>query len=494
MPYLPAPDVTSLVILEQDEVRCYNLETQSQWTIGRATPENTPDISLTSAIAGRKHGELIYIDDEWFYLDNGSRNGTFYNGKKIESGLNGRTEPTLLQDGDVLRIDYSNLETPDRRGVWMLFTTSNVQGNWLHVPLTGRDVFKIGRDSQTCDIVLPFPYISACHTKITYLNGVYYVSDCNSRAGTWLNGEEVTNPHILKDKDKISICDCDFIFTGRGLIYNNKTPKSTHQQVSTGSVILSVDIKSKKVRDQKSSELKTLLQNIRIDICSGQLIALLGGSGAGKTTLMNCINGTDQSGIEGTVIFQKENLYQNYKRLKYLIGNVPQMNVFHDVLSVEAELKNAAMLRLPGDTSREEINEQVSSTLKALNLFSLRNMQIKKLSGGEQKRVNIGIELVADRKFLCLDEPDAGLDPKSKEELISILKELVQKKGKTILAIIHDVSNIDLFDKIIMMVKANGVGRLAFAGTPNQARQFFGVNDLREMYPLVEKNPERYLK
>lgn len=491
MPYLPTLDVTSLVILEQDEVRCYSLETQNQWTIGRASPGNTPDIPLISAIAGRKHGELIYVDSEWFYIDNGSLNGTFHNGNKVESGLNGRTEPVLLQNGDILRIDYSDFNTPDRRGVWMLFTTSNVEGKWIHIPLMDRNVLKIGRDPQICNIVLPFPYISASHTKITYLNGAYYVSDCNSRAGTWLNGKEVTNPLILKEKDQISICDCNFIFTGRGLIYNDKSPKSTHQQINN--TILSVDIRSKKVHDQNGFGQKELLHNIHLNIHSGQLIALLGSSGAGKSTLMNCLNGTDKCGFDGTVLFQEENLYQNYKRLKYLIGNVPQRNIVHEMLSVEAELKNAAILRLPGDTTREEINRQVESTLKSLNLSTIRNTQIKKLSGGEKKRVNIGVELVADRKFLCLDEPDAGLDPQYKEELFLILQRLVHKKGKTILAIIHDVSSIDLFDQIILMVKVNGVGRLAFAGTPNQARQYFDVKDLREVYSLVEKEPERYL-
>ena len=79
--------------------------------------------------------------------------------------------------------------------------------------------------------------------------------------------------------------------------------------------------------------------------------------------------------------------------------------------SVEEELKNAAVLRLPGDTSRKGIQQQVDKTLQVLNLEPKRHTQIKKLSGGEQKRVNIGIELVADRQLLCLDEPDAGLDP-----------------------------------------------------------------------------------
>ncbi len=76
--------------------------------------------------------------------------------------------------------------------------------------------------------------------------------------------------------------------------------------------------------------------------------------------------------------------------------------------------------------------------------------------------MNIGIELVADRLLLCLDEPDAGLDPASKRELFTILRDLAHKRDKSVIVIIHDVAEIALFDKVIMMAKIDNVGRLAF--------------------------------
>ena len=91
-------------------------------------------------------------------------------------------------------------------------------------------------------------------------------------------------------------------------------------------------------------------------------------------------------------------------------------------------------------------------------------IRIAKCSGGEKRRVSIGMELVADKQFLCLDEPEANLDPGNKRNLFETLRNLAHSEGKLILSIIHDVSDIDLFDKIIIMNKVDNVGRLAFFG------------------------------
>ena len=116
----------------------------------------------------------------------------------------------------------------------------------------------------------------------------------------------------------------------------------------------------------------------------------------------------------------------------------------------------------------------MNRTLEILGITGVRKNKNSKLSGGEKTRVNIGIELVADRDLLCLDEPDQGLDPKYKHEVFQIMRDLAHKNGKSVLSIIHDVSEIDMFDQVIMLVKADGVGRLAFSGTPAQMREKFG--------------------
>lgn len=220
--FQPPTDQTTLVILEQGDVQCYRLDEAAQWSLGRKTPKNNPDIALKSSVVSRCHGTFLLVDDQWFYCDQGSLNGTVYNGKKVRCGLNRRIMPVMLKNGDVLRIDHSSAGKSDPRGVWMLFSTERIPGKWTYFPLTCQSIVSIGRDKNQCDLVQQLPYVSAKHMKLMIRDGNCYVSDCGSETGTWVNGERIDRMVRLFEKDRISICDCNFIFTGTGLIYNNR--------------------------------------------------------------------------------------------------------------------------------------------------------------------------------------------------------------------------------------------------------------------------------
>ena len=479
----------ALIIIENGKIRKCLLDNKNIWTIGRATKDNNPDISLYSEIAGRKHGEIIGSGTDWFYIDKGSVNGTYYNGKKIHKDNNGSMTPVLLKNGDILRIDSKDLNNPDPRGVWIMYTTDNVDGEWHSFPLINKDQVVIGRDSDNCDIVIDLPYISEQHCKITQSNKKYYLSDCGSMAGTWLNNEMISSHVILKEKDRISLCDKHFIFTGNSLIYtiNNNAGNLTDR------VMLKADIETKIVDDSNGRGKKELIRDIHLKVRQGTLVALLGGSGAGKTTIMNCLNGMDTTGVKGTILFNGEDLQKNFNRLKLRIGSVPQENVLHKMLTVEQELTYAAESRLPKGVSKSDRTRRVDWIINQLGLDKQRKTQICKCSGGEQSRVNIGIDLVADKALFCLDEPDKGLDPQSKHELFTILRDLAHNEGKSILVIIHDVSEIDLFDQLVMMAKVDNVGRLAFSGNPNEAREYFGA-EIKTAYELIKENPKKYVR
>ena len=370
-------------------------------------------------------------------------------------------------------------------------------GNWMDYPLGGKKTILIGRD-KSCDIVESRPYIASQHARITGLSGRHFLADCDTDAGTYLNGARIFGDTILNVGDCISICDCNYYYQGDKLLYLKRDGQEVREalrntEVSDRPVVLSANIATKRVKNNSGAGTKELIRDIRLDIHEGTLVALLGTAGAGKSTVMNCLNGMDLEGVQGSVEYRGVDLFRNFDQMKYLIGSVPQKKVFHKTFTPEQEFRLAARKRLPADTTDQEIEQRVDRTLEMLSMNGVRKNKNSKLSGGEQTRVNVGIELVADRDLLCLDEPDQGLSPNYKHELFEIMRNLAHANGKNVLSIIHDVSEIDMFDQVIMLAKVDGVGRLAFAGTPEEARNFFGV-DIRDAYALLEREPKRFVK
>ena len=498
--YIPQISGASLIVLENDQIRVCDLDTRPEWKIGRYDPDNpnTPDILFTSKIVSREHGWIQNIDDRWFFVDNPHNlNGTFHNGVKVPRPRNGNKTPVMLESGDILRIDNEDLNHANTQGVLMLFTTATITGTWTLHPLNGQTT-TIGRDNS-CDIVEPLPYMSASHAQISCVNGSYYLSDCGSTAGTYLNGRQISSSTLLREKDSISLCDCTYFFLGDKLLYAKRNRRRELENLcqtrpADRPVILKADIETKRVKDNNGGGMKELLRDIHLEIKQGTLVALLGTAGAGKTTVMNCLNGMDLTGVQGKVMFRDVDLMKHFDQMKYLIGSVPQKKTFHPTFTPEKEFRLAAKKRLPADTTNAEIEERVDKTLEMLSMTGVRKNRNSKLSGGEQTRVNVGIELVADRDLLCLDEPDQGLSPNYKHELFEIMRNLAHANGKSVLTIIHDVSEIDLFDQVIMLAKVDGVGRLAFSGTPEEARKLFGITDIKDAYSLLEKNPEKYVR
>lgn len=370
-------------------------------------------------------------------------------------------------------------------------------GNLDSFSLDGRDRVVIGRNTNA-DLRASRAYLAAEHAEITQKDGVYFLTDLGSDAGTYLNDKRVVGTVTLRPEDRISMADVNMVFTGGDVLYDKhyterKTEDLRGRGVSECPVILQASIRTKQVRHYSGTGMKELIRDVNLQLREGTLVALLGTAGAGKSTVMNCLNGMDLAGVQGSVFYRGVDLMRDFERMKYMIGSVPQKKVFHPAFTPEEEFRQSAILRLPADTSNKEIKRRVDKTLEMLSMTGVRKSRNSTLSGGEQTRVNVGIELVADRDLLCLDEPDQGLSPNYKHELFEIMRGLAHDYGKTVLSIIHDVSEIDLFDQVIMMAKVDGVGRLAFSGTPAEAREYFGV-DIRDVYALLEREPERFVK
>lgn len=497
LPVTPPAEGAQLIILEEGRVRTVSLDSRNQWSLGREAGSGV-GIPLTSALASREHGWFMKMEGRWYYVDNpGNTNGTFYNGSKLPRPTPGRNTTVCLNNRDILRIDNEDLNRSSSRGILMMFSATPVRGQWRTFFLTGRSQLTIGRDPGS-DIVEPQPYVSRRHARLELKNGLWLLSDCGSIAGTFLNGKRITSPTPLREKDCISLYDRNYFFLGDHLLYAALDPHVRQKLLHSTppghrQVVLRADIRSKTVKSDTGSGTKQLLRDVKLEIREGTLVALLGTAGAGKSTLMNCLNGMDLGGVTGSVIYRDVNLMENFDQMKYMIGSVPQQKTFHPSFTPELEFRFAARKRLPADTSREEIQARVDQTLKMLSIDGVRRNRNSKLSGGEQTRVNVGIELVADRDLLCLDEPDQGLSPNYKHELFEILRNLAHKNGKSVLTIIHDVSEINLFDQVIILAKVDGVGRLAFSGSPEEARAHFGA-DIRDVYALLEREPKRFVR
>lgn len=129
---------------------------------------------------------------------------------------------------------------------------------------------------------------------------------------------------------------------------------------------------------------------------------------------------------------------------------MPQSDIVYDNLTVKQMLHYAAKLRMPDDTSKQERISKVQEVIETVELKGHESKLIKKLSGGQKKRVSIAIELLSSPKLFFLDEPSSGLDPGTEEKLMETLRKM-SRMGTTIILITHNTMNIHLCDKIIFL-------------------------------------------
>ncbi|XP_061886648.1 ATP-binding cassette sub-family A member 5 [Entelurus aequoreus] len=179
------------------------------------------------------------------------------------------------------------------------------------------------------------------------------------------------------------------------------------------------------------------LRGLTFDIYEGQITALLGHSGAGKSTLMNILCGicppTDGSAsIYGSPVAE-------VAEMKQLVGICPQFNIVFDVLTVEEHLRMFAAIKgIPA----ADVDAEVSRVLKDLDLEKIMTAQAKNLSGGQKRKLSVGIAILGDPKILLLDEPTAGMDPCSRRQVWSLLKS--RRAGRVIVLSTHYMDEADI--------------------------------------------------
>ena len=234
---------------------------------------------------------------------------------------------------------------------------------------------------------------------------------------------------------------------------------------------------------------KYLLRDIHMYIQPGHMVLLLGGSGAGKTTYLNAVNGYEKAKAE--VVLNGRNMYKNYKDMQYDIGFVPQQDLMRGSDTVYRTLMDAATLRLPSSFTRAEREARVDEVMDIFGLTPVKNNLVVKLSGGQRKRLSIAMEFISNPALFILDEPDSGLDGVMARELFQQLRQIADQ-GKIIIVITHTPDRvIDLFDDVIVLAKdSNRTGRLAWFGPIEEARAFFGKDKMEEIVKSVNRTEE----
>ena len=459
---------------------------KNNMTIGRESDKRTADILLKSPIVSRLHGEFTFFNGSFYYTDKHSRNGTYLNGVRIRQEPGKDSMAMKLNDGDILRIDRPTLNDPHPEAVTIIFSTSyDPRNTWEKRILDPTRSVVIGRGNDT-GIDLHQSYISQEHAVIAFnpQTQKYYIVNCGSRNGVLLNNREVVGNATLFDRNVIRICDTLIFVLDGVLIYNINQMKS---------VGLLIDIKETSVGGIGNK--KTLLQNVHLEIEKGDFVLILGGSGAGKTTLVNSVLG--KYSIKGNV--EVDSGDESGKSIRDMMAYVPQTLAIRkeerliDVITDTVIIWN---LRIKAPYRREFV-------LSNLQILGLRKkaedgVRVKSLSGGEQRRAAIANEMVAEPEIFFLDEPDSGLDPATGYDLMKTLKKL-SESGKIIMLISHNYASYPepekIYSKVVVLAKGrNDVGQLAFLGTLPEAMRFFEVKNIIDITRVLNERPDEFIE
>ena len=327
----------------------------------------------------------------------------------------------------------------------------------------------IGRANDN-DIVIQDVLASRHHAFLVDSPLGTEIRDAHSVNGTFVNGVRVGSA-VLNEGDVITIGNIDLVFNDGNLIRRTEAATRTGG-LEVNSVHFRIDGKE-------------LLDGISLTARPGTLTAIIGGSGAGKTTLSRLIAGYTRPSA-GNATFEGHDIHAEYATMRSRIGMVPQDDVVHRQLTVNQALGYAAELRLPPDTSKEERAQVVAQVLEELDLTKHADTRVDKLSGGQRKRASVALELLTQPSLLLLDEPTSGLDPALDRQVMLMLRQLADA-GRVVLVVTHSVSYLDVCDQILLMAPG---GKMAFNGPPSQVGAALGTTNWADIFANVGADPD----
>lgn len=452
-----------LTILDDDGLKSINLSTFGKTKITFGTLEDN-DIIISSNEVDYNQGYLEINEYGVLAVNISSHIPMLGNNNKPFDNL-------YLSEGSFIKINDNTSDSS--QGVLMIMSINQNLDEWKPYALSLGNT-SIG-SSGSCDIILSPSGVAKHHATIHHSISKTSIFDEYSLNGIYVNGVKIPV------STEFQLKNLDFILIGntKMILYNDKL---YYQIFERGIRLDAIDI-VKRVRIKfKTVEISS---HVNMSIKPSEFVAFVGGSGAGKSTFMKCISGIDRPS-SGTVLLNGEDLYENYENLKYNIGYVPQDDIVFSNLTLHDMLQYAAKLRMPDNTSHKERNQRIKEVLDIVNLSDFEDSFIRQLSGGQRKRASIAVELLADPNLFFLDEPTSGLDPGTERSIMQTLRRMSQM-GKTIILVTHNTLNLHLCDKVAFF--GNG-GQLCFYGSPQDALNFFEVNDFVDIYTLISENQE----
>ncbi|MCL4287361.1 MAG: FHA domain-containing protein [Thermoleophilia bacterium] len=414
------------------------------------------EVVVEGRTAAGRHATIRERDGRHYLADLGAGTGTRLNGELL------RGESRWLNSGDSIEVGGEALRyVAGERTRLGAAAAPAAAAETIHL---GSGALTIGRDPAN-EVVLDDPNVSRFHAEVRPVDGASEVRDLGSRNGTRVDGGFVGGSVVIRPGAEIGIGPFRLVFDGSRFVRRD----------DRGAMRLRGEEVSMQVRD------KLILNRASIAVEPGEFVVVIGESGSGKTTLVKALAGvTDPTG--GRVLVSGEPVQSRLTD----IGYVPQDEIVHRGLTVVEGLRYAAWLRLPGDSTREDIDDAVDRVLEELDLAPHADTRIGSLSGGQRKRVGVGTELVNRPSLLFLDEPTTGLDPGLETRLMEIFRELAEPGRRSVTVVTHATKNLDLPDKVCVMGQG---GELCFFGPPEEAKEFFGTASFDGIYSALEGRP-----
>jgi len=458
----PSLEISSNVHRDKQE---YPL-TKQVINIGR-DPSN--DIVISELVVSGFHAQIVRDGNQLVLVHphptrQSTLNGLLYQGHHIRGNEQFRKP---LARGDIFRIG-------DEHGTLVTLTFNDGSGApqdiapEIHPIPLGAAVITIGRLPSN-NVVLNHPQVSGQHARLEQAQGGYRIIDMGSTNHVYVNAQRITN-QLLKPGDEVRIGPFKLTYTGTQLTQHDE----------------SNSIRIDALHLKKAGNKQTILINdISVAVPPRKFVALVGGSGTGKSTLMDALNGL-RPAPQGAVLYNGQDYYRHLAAFSTQLGYVPQDDIIHRDLTVERALYYAAKMRLPEDFTAEQVKQRIDEVLDDVEMKYRRHLLVSKLSGGQRKRVSIALELLANPSVFFLDEPTSGLDPGLDRKMMFLLRKLADK-GHTIVLVTHATNNINACDSVCFLCQG---GRLAYYGPPNEAKTYFGKTDFAEIYSALEPTEE----